>query len=357
MAYVRRMSDTDNIFVSAADEMAYFRATVDQRPVAPPVDFDTIRDGFGTDVPADPSPPQTVLDELIGGSRPRDHGERRAALLRLRDRRRAGVGHGGGHAGRSRGTRWRSTRSRLPRRSRPSRSPAAGRRSCWAFPRPHPSASSPVRRRRTPSVWPRPAITFSRSTGGTSSRTASRTRHGCGSWSATSGTAPSTGRSGCWGWAPAPPSRCGPTPTARSTSGTWRRSSPGRTARRSSACSSGNVNTGACDDLERSCAVAHDHGAWVHVDGAFGLWAAASPAHRHLTRGIEQADSWGCDVHKWLNVPYDCGLVFVSRPDVHAAATSMTRLLPGRGQGSRRLGFRPRRVPAGARLRGLGRDP
>jgi glutamate/tyrosine decarboxylase-like PLP-dependent enzyme len=95
------------------------------------------------------------------------------------------------------------------------------------------------------------------------------------------------------------------------------------------------VNTGACDDLERACAVAHDRGAWVHVDGAFGLWAAASPDFQHLTRGIEHADSWGCDAHKWLNVPYDSGLVFVSRPDVHAAAASyVAAYLVGSGQGT-----------------------
>ncbi|MFS8522512.1 MAG: aminotransferase class V-fold PLP-dependent enzyme, partial [Micromonosporaceae bacterium] len=84
----------------------------------------------------------------------------------------------------------------------------------------------------------------------------------------------------------------------------------------------GNVNTGACDDLRRGCEVAHEHGAWVHVDGAFGLWAAASPATRHLVDGVELADSWACDGHKWLNVPYDCGFAFCSRPDVHAAAMS-----------------------------------
>jgi glutamate/tyrosine decarboxylase-like PLP-dependent enzyme len=98
---------------------------------------------------------------------------------------------------------------------------------------------------------------------------------------------------------------------------------------------SGNVNTGACDDLERSCALAHDRGAWVHVDGAFGLWAAAAPSLKHLTRGIEHADSWACDAHKWLNVPYDSGLVFVSRPDVHAASmANVASYLTGTGDGT-----------------------
>ena len=82
----------------------------------------------------------------------------------------------------------------------------------------------------------------------------------------------------------------------------------------------GNVNTGACDDLAAACESAHRHGAWVHVDGAFGLWAAASPSTRHLVTGIEQADSWAVDGHKWLNVPYDSGYVFCAHPDAHAAS-------------------------------------
>ena len=95
---------------------------------------------------------------------------------------------------------------------------------------------------------------------------------------------------------------------------------------------SGNVNTGACDDLAAATALAKEHGAWVHVDGAFGLWAAASPATRHLVAGIEAADSWGCDGHKWLNVPYDSGYVFCAHPEVHAAALAYTAAylgLPG----------------------------
>lgn len=86
----------------------------------------------------------------------------------------------------------------------------------------------------------------------------------------------------------------------------------------------GNVNSGACDDLTAVCDIAHDggraHRAWVHVDGAFGLWAAASPTHRSLVEGLAQADSWACDGHKWLNVPYDSGYVFCAHPAAHQAA-------------------------------------
>jgi glutamate/tyrosine decarboxylase-like PLP-dependent enzyme len=98
----------------------------------------------------------------------------------------------------------------------------------------------------------------------------------------------------------------------------------------------GNVNTGAVDDLTAATAVAREHGAWVHVDGAFGLWAAASAATRHLVAGIEKADSWAVDGHKWLNVPYDSGYVFCAHPRAHAAAMSFTAAyLTGQGGGAR----------------------
>jgi glutamate/tyrosine decarboxylase-like PLP-dependent enzyme len=73
----------------------------------------------------------------------------------------------------------------------------------------------------------------------------------------------------------------------------------------------GNVNTGAFDSAADICSIAGESNAWVHVDGAFGLWAAAAPDRAHLVQGIENADSWATDAHKWLNVPYDSGLVFV----------------------------------------------
>jgi glutamate/tyrosine decarboxylase-like PLP-dependent enzyme len=86
----------------------------------------------------------------------------------------------------------------------------------------------------------------------------------------------------------------------------------------------GNVNTGSFDDLGRIAEVARSAGAWLHVDGAFGLWAAASPSYTHLVDGLEGADSWGCDGHKWLNVPYDSGYAFCAHPEVHATAMAYT---------------------------------
>jgi glutamate/tyrosine decarboxylase-like PLP-dependent enzyme len=82
----------------------------------------------------------------------------------------------------------------------------------------------------------------------------------------------------------------------------------------------GNLDTGACDPMVEICDLAQRAGAWVHVDGAFGLWAAASPAQRELLAGVERADSWTTDAHKWLNVPYDSGIAIVRHRDAHRAA-------------------------------------
>jgi glutamate/tyrosine decarboxylase-like PLP-dependent enzyme len=127
----------------------------------------------------------------------------------------------------------------------------------------------------------------------------------------------------------------------------------------------GNVNTGAFDDLTAACEAAHARGAWVHVDGAFGLWAAASPSTRHLVTGIERADSWGVDGHKWLNVPYDTGYVFCADAEAHAAAMSYTAAyLAGHGEGGIRTpgdyvpesSRRARGFATWAALRELGRQ-
>ncbi|WP_394822495.1 pyridoxal phosphate-dependent decarboxylase family protein [Pendulispora albinea] len=94
----------------------------------------------------------------------------------------------------------------------------------------------------------------------------------------------------------------------------------------------GNVNTGAFDPCEDIAELTHEHGGWLHVDGAFGLWAAASPALRHLVRGAARADSWAVDGHKWLNVPYDSAYAIVADPRAHRAAVANTAaayLVPG----------------------------
>jgi glutamate/tyrosine decarboxylase-like PLP-dependent enzyme len=84
----------------------------------------------------------------------------------------------------------------------------------------------------------------------------------------------------------------------------------------------GELNTGVFDPFESLIPIARRHNAWVHVDGAFGLWAAASPRFRHLVSGVEHADSWAVDGHKWLNVPYDSSYAFVAHPDALRAAMS-----------------------------------
>jgi glutamate/tyrosine decarboxylase-like PLP-dependent enzyme len=125
----------------------------------------------------------------------------------------------------------------------------------------------------------------------------------------------------------------------------------------------GNVNTGAVDPLAPICDAAADRDAWVHVDGAFGLWAAASPALRHLVAGLERADSLAVDAHKWLNVPYDSGLAFVTRPDAHPAAFTKVAAYMLAGQTGERdadaftpeASRRARGLPIWAALRSLGR--
>jgi glutamate/tyrosine decarboxylase-like PLP-dependent enzyme len=125
----------------------------------------------------------------------------------------------------------------------------------------------------------------------------------------------------------------------------------------------GNVNTGACDDLRAACDLVHRHGGWAHVDGAFGLWAAASPSTLPLVDGVELADSWSCDGHKWLNVPYDSAFAFCSRPDVHVAAMSYTAsyltgsgTVPGASDYTAESSRRARGFAVWAALRELGRD-
>ena len=124
----------------------------------------------------------------------------------------------------------------------------------------------------------------------------------------------------------------------------------------------GNVNTGAFDPLEAIAHFAKAHGAWLHVDGAFGLWAAASRKHASLVRGVEQADSIATDAHKWLNVPYDCGIVFCADEAAHRSAMSLAAayiVATGNERDPHEFvpeeSRRARAVPVYAALRSLGR--
>jgi glutamate/tyrosine decarboxylase-like PLP-dependent enzyme len=125
----------------------------------------------------------------------------------------------------------------------------------------------------------------------------------------------------------------------------------------------GNVNTGAFDPLVEICEHANEGGAWVHVDGAFGLWAAAAPSLRHLATGLALADSWATDCHKWLNVPYDSGLALVRDRDALPAAMAITaEYLPtdsphrNPSDYTPELSRRARGVEVWAALRALGRE-
>ena len=125
----------------------------------------------------------------------------------------------------------------------------------------------------------------------------------------------------------------------------------------------GQINTGAFDPFDEIATIARAHDAWMHVDGAFGLWARASARHRHLTTGIDRADSWATDGHKWLQVPFDCGYVFVRDREAHRKAMATgASYLPSASDDERvpsdfvpELSRRARAVPTWAMIKTLGR--
>jgi glutamate/tyrosine decarboxylase-like PLP-dependent enzyme len=124
----------------------------------------------------------------------------------------------------------------------------------------------------------------------------------------------------------------------------------------------GNVATGAFDAFGPIADVCAQHGAWLHIDGAFGLWAAAAPSTRHLTAGVERANSWAVDAHKWLNVPYDGAMAIVADPEAHLAAMRLAGPYlvadPGQRDNTNYVpesSRRARAVPVYAAIRSLGR--
>jgi glutamate/tyrosine decarboxylase-like PLP-dependent enzyme len=125
----------------------------------------------------------------------------------------------------------------------------------------------------------------------------------------------------------------------------------------------GDLNRGAFDPIDAICDLAHAHNAWVHIDGAFGLWVASSERYRHLVKGIDKADSWATDAHKWLNVPYDSGIAFVADPESHKTAMTIPAAYKIEVENMRdqvewgpEWSRRARGIPLYAALRTLGRD-
>jgi glutamate/tyrosine decarboxylase-like PLP-dependent enzyme len=328
------MSDSDDIFATAADTVARFRATADQRPVAPMVDFEDLRDGFGTELPVEPSPPALVLDDLaraadpgitatvgpryfgfvIGGSLPAATAADMLALGWDQPAFNATLAPAAIAVEQVAG-RWAKELLGIPDAASVGFVTGAQEANTVGLA----AARHHVLAERGWDVEldgvqgaPHVRVVVGDERHGTIDR--SLRLLGLGTSAAVPVRTNGNGAIDVAHLEEVLAAEDGPTIIC---------------------LQSGNVNTGACDDLAASCALAHARGAWVHVDGAFGLWAAASPTYRHLTHGIEQADSWGCDAHKWLNVPYDSGLVFVSRPDVHAAAASyVAAYLVGSGQGT-----------------------
>ena len=324
----------EDLITRAADEVARFRATVEERPVAPPVDFDALRDGFDSPLPLEPTPPDVVLEEMIAAADP--------GLTASVGPRYFGFVIGG---------------------ALPAATAADLVVLGWdqaAFNATLSPASVAVEQ--VAGGWAKELLGIPE-TASVGFVTGAQEANSVGLAVARHHVLEEAG----WdvekdGLSGAPPIRVVASEERHSTIdrslrllgiGTScivpvRADANGavdvvhleevlaQTEGPTIVClQSGNVNTGACDDLERASELAHARGAWVHVDGAFGLWAAASPEFSHLTTGIDQPDSWGCDAHKWLNVPYDSGLVFVSRPDVHAASmTNVAAYLVGHGQGT-----------------------
>ena len=126
----------------------------------------------------------------------------------------------------------------------------------------------------------------------------------------------------------------------------------------------GQINTGVCDPFAEIAAVAKDKGAWLHVDGAFGLWAQACPTRAHLTAGVEAADSWATDGHKWLQTPYDCGYAIVRDAEAHRRSMAITASYLPLAQGAERdpsayvpeLSRRARGFATWAMIRQFGRE-
>ena len=347
---------------SASTHARKWLASIGDRPVPPQAGVDELRAALGGTIPDGPSEAADVVDLLADTVEP--------GLMAIGSGRFFGWVMGGTLPAalaadwlvsawdQNTGLRYATPAAPPPSRRRPAR----GCSICSAC-RPAPtSASSPARRWRTSPGWPPDGSRCWPTSAGTSTASASPARRGCASLvgaerhdtvdlalrylglgAPTVVAADEQGRIRLDALAEALDAGSGPTIVC---------------------LQAGNLHSGAFDPIAAATALAHEHGAWVHVDGAFGLWAAASPALRHHLAGYEAADSWATDAHKTLNVPYDCGIAIVARPAALRAAfgvhaSYLISDVAGVGDPFEKvpeLSRRARGVPVWAALRSLGRS-
>ena len=303
------MTDTRTLLAHTADLASGYLESLDRRPVGGPVDLAALRAALGGPLPDGVEDP--VGDGGLAGAGGRRGTGRlgRSALLRVRRRRQPA-----GRPGR------RLADLDLGPERRPVRPVAGGRggrggrrRLARRAARPAVRDERRVRDRRHDGQLHRPGRGPPRRAGarpaGTSSGTGCRERRRSPSSPTTERTSRSTPRSRCSAWAAKATAFGGSPPTTRAGCARTRCARPSlpSTARSIVCTQAGNVNTGAFDPFEELIPIAHERGAWVHVDGAFGIWAAAVPSLQDRMRGHVAADSWSTDAHKWLNVPVRLG--------------------------------------------------
>ena len=350
----------DAALSAAARHARSWLASLPDRPIRPRLTADELAAGLAAPLPDGPTDPAEVVDLLAGLVEPGSDGDAVRAVLRLGHRR-----HAAGRAGRRLAGQQLGPEHRDALRDAGHRRRRAGRRRLAA----RPARAARRRRRRlrhrrrrwpTSPAWPPAGASSSTRPAGTSTGSGWPAARGCACWPAPSGTRRSTcaalprPRRADRGRRPTPRAGCEPDALAEALAAG---SGPAIVC-----LQAGNLHSGSFDPFGPAIAVAHEHGAWVHVDGAFGLWAAASPRLRHLVAGHEAADSWATDAHKTLNVPYDCGIVVVARPAGAAGGDGDARQLPrARSAGDPvdsvpELSRRARGVPVWAALRSLGRS-
>ena len=346
---------------AAAQHALEFLSTLDERPVAASVDADGVRTVLGGPLPEHGEAPTAVIDALVAGADP--------GLVASAGPRHFGFVIGGALPA-ALAADW-VVSAWDQNAAFHSLSPAAAAieevTSAWTLDLLGLPTKASVGfvtggQGPTPHVWRPPATRYSRRPAGTSKTTDSSVHRQYASCAANMPTPRSTPPCDSLDSAPTLPVRVAADDQGRMNPAALQDALADADGPTIVCAQAGNVATGSFDAFEPIADACSAHDAWLHVDGAFGLWAAAAPATRHLTRGVERADSWAVDAHKWLNVPYDGAMAIVADPDTHVAAMGLAGPYlvadPGQRDNTNYVpesSRRARAVPVYAALRSLGR--